>query len=135
MYTAQLTIERVQSEIKRKKKVQKQILQECGLSENTLKKMTDKNGIASFSLARIADRLDCSVDYLLGRTENPESHKSAKVVYGDLSNNSGIVGNVGSTITATVQSGQAEVLIKLFNNLDPIKQAQLVVYADELIKK
>ena len=27
------------------------------------------------TLAKIADYLDCSVDYLLGRTDNPHSHK------------------------------------------------------------
>ncbi len=26
-------------------------------------------------LSKIADYLDCSVDYLLGRTDNPNSHK------------------------------------------------------------
>ena len=28
------------------------------------------------TLTNIADYLDCSVDYLLGRTDNPESHKN-----------------------------------------------------------
>ena len=28
------------------------------------------------AISRIADYLDCSVDYLLGRTDNPNSHKS-----------------------------------------------------------
>ncbi len=28
------------------------------------------------TLTKIADYLDCSVDYLLGRTDNPESHKN-----------------------------------------------------------
>lgn len=27
------------------------------------------------TLIKIADYLDCSVDYLLGRTDNPDSHK------------------------------------------------------------
>ena len=40
------------------------------------KKINDTKGMASFSLARIADYLDVSVDYLLGRTDNPNSHKS-----------------------------------------------------------
>ena len=31
--------------------------------------------ISSLNLTRIADYLDCSVDYLLGRTDNPESNK------------------------------------------------------------
>ena len=30
--------------------------------------MSDKKGISSFSLAKIADYLDVSIDYLLGRT-------------------------------------------------------------------
>lgn len=37
-----------------------------------------KNGIklpTIENLAKIADYLDCSVDYLLGRTDNPNSHK------------------------------------------------------------
>ena len=31
--------------------------------------------ISSLNLTRIADYLDCSVDYLLGRTDNPEINK------------------------------------------------------------
>jgi len=52
-----------------------QMLSDCGLNKNTLAHMTDKRGISCFSLAKIADYLDCSVDYLLGRTDNANSHK------------------------------------------------------------
>ena len=31
--------------------------------------------ISSLNLTRIADYLDCSVDYLLGRTDNPEINR------------------------------------------------------------
>ena len=31
--------------------------------------------VSSSNLAKIADYLDCSVDYLLGRTDNPEVNK------------------------------------------------------------
>lgn len=75
MYSAQTTVSRVQTEIKRKGYTQKAVLFECGLSENALKQMTNKQGIASFNLAKIADYLDCSVDYLLGRTDNPNAHR------------------------------------------------------------
>jgi hypothetical protein len=37
--------------------------------------MQHGRAIASDSLARIADYLDYSVDYLLGRTDNPEVNK------------------------------------------------------------
>lgn len=72
MYNAQTVINRIQSLIKEQGLTQKNVLAECGISENTLKRMTDNKGMSSFYLARIADRLNCSVDYLLGRTDNPD---------------------------------------------------------------
>lgn len=48
------------------------MLRECELNPNTIQQMTDKKGLSSFSLARIADYLNCSVDYLLGRTDCPD---------------------------------------------------------------
>ncbi len=135
MYNSQTVIERVQSEIKKKNITQKTVLRECGLGEDTLKRMTDKNGMSSFNLARIADYLNCSIDYLLGRTENPIAHKSANVVFGDLSNNSGIVGNVGGTINGTVPlSTNAAAMLEIFNSLDTLSQAELLVHANKLKK-
>ena len=50
----------------------KTVLEECNLGSNTFSHMLHGKSIAFDSLARIADYLDCSVDYLLGRTDNPE---------------------------------------------------------------
>ena len=47
----------------------------CGLGVNAIRQISDTKGMASFSLALIADYLGCSVDYLLGRTDNPEVNK------------------------------------------------------------
>lgn len=56
------------------------LLEACNLNINTLSQMTDKKGLSCFSLAKIADYLDCSVDYLLGRTDVPELNRSAETV-------------------------------------------------------
>ena len=53
----------------------KDMLNELGLGSNTMSHMRHGRAIASDSLAKIADYLDCSVDYLLGRTDNPEINK------------------------------------------------------------
>lgn len=82
MYNAQLTIKRIQSLIKEKGYTQKYVLAECGINENTLKRMTDNKGISSFYLAKIADYLQCSVDYLLGRTDNPELSRESYYING-----------------------------------------------------
>lgn len=62
--------------VARSKKIQiKDMLSDVGLGLNTLSHMNHGKAIAYDSLARIADYLDCSVDYLLGRTDDPQSHK------------------------------------------------------------
>ena len=53
----------------------KDMLSDLGLGINTLSHMNHGKAIAFDSLARIADYLDCSVDYLLGRTETPEINR------------------------------------------------------------
>ena len=53
------------------------MVENCNLSKNTLSSMLSGGSTPkSENLAKIADYLDCSVDYLLGRTDNPNSHKS-----------------------------------------------------------
>ncbi len=53
----------------------KDMLKDLELGSNTMSHMRHGRIIASDSLACIADYLDCSVDYLLGRTDNPEINK------------------------------------------------------------
>lgn len=50
---------------------------ETGISESLFSKWKSKptSEISSSNLAKIADYLDCSVDYLLGRTDNPEINR------------------------------------------------------------
>lgn len=50
----------------------KDMLLDLHLNKNTLSNMYNGSMLKGDSLARIADYLDCSVDYLLGRTNNPK---------------------------------------------------------------
>ena len=51
----------------------KDMLTELHLNKNTLSNMYNGSMLKADSLARIADYLDCSVDYLLGRKISPET--------------------------------------------------------------
>lgn len=53
----------------------KDMFLELHLNKNTLSNMYKGSMLKGDSLARIADYLSCSVDYLLGRTENPEVNR------------------------------------------------------------
>ena len=52
------------------------VAKEIGISSGIVTKWkTDATLPNGETLIKIADYLDCSVDYLLGRTDNPDSHK------------------------------------------------------------
>ena len=50
----------------------KDMLNDCDLGSNTMSSLYHGKQISFSSLAKIADYLNCSVDYLLGRTNNPD---------------------------------------------------------------
>ena len=82
MYIAQTLKDRIKKQCKNKETTVKTMLTECGLSINAISQINDSGGMYSFNLAKIADYLDCSVDYLLGRTDNPISHKQTIIIGG-----------------------------------------------------
>ena len=55
----------------------KQLLIDVDLGKNTMSNFKTSMPKAD-NLAKIADYLDCSVDYLLGRTDNPEINRTDK---------------------------------------------------------
>lgn len=76
MYEPVPIAERIKLVAKQKKISILDMLRECGLSKNTLSSMLSGGSTPkSENLAKIADYLGCSVDYLLGRTDNPEVNK------------------------------------------------------------
>ncbi|MCI9107909.1 MAG: helix-turn-helix transcriptional regulator [Lachnospiraceae bacterium] len=75
MYNSLNVAELIKSRSKSQGIAIKDMLEELDLGSNTMSHMRHGRAIASDSLAKIADYLDCSVDYLLGRTDNPEVNK------------------------------------------------------------
>ena len=140
MYRAETTITRIQSLIKSKGLTQKQVFANSGIGEDTVKRMTDNKGISSFSLARIADELDCSTDYLLGRTDNPiiynQNNNSGFISTGNnskqTSNESGIVfqGNISGRPTINLSQPEStrsqlqNVIDHLLSEIEELKKIQ-----------
>lgn len=82
MYSAQKSAERIKIRAKSQHVLIKDMLNKCGLSKNALSSMLSRGSwLQANNLARIADYLDCSVDYLLCRTDSPQINysDSAKV--------------------------------------------------------
>ncbi len=76
MYEPNLIAEKIKFLAKNKNLQITKMLSDCNLSKNTLSSMLSGGSTPkSENLAKIADYLDCSVDYLLGRTDNPQINK------------------------------------------------------------
>lgn len=75
MYNAELLKTRIKLLCKDRGLALKDVLAACDLSINVVSRINDAGGMYSFSLARIADVLDVSVDYLLGRTDKMEVNR------------------------------------------------------------
>lgn len=75
MYNSQELIIRIKERSKYKGVLIRDVLSACDLNINTINQISDKKGVSCFSLARIADYLDCSIDYLLGRTDEPKVNR------------------------------------------------------------
>lgn len=75
MHNSQDIAKRIKSVAKSKGISVGDLLAHCELGVNTISKIANGNDILTLNFLKIAEELDVSVDYLLGRTENAESHK------------------------------------------------------------
>lgn len=69
LYNSSDVANRIKTYAKTRNFVLKDMLLECELGSNTMSALYHGKCIAFDSLAKIADYLGCSVDYLLGRTD------------------------------------------------------------------
>ena len=75
MYNSQEIANRIKLRAKEKGCSISTVLSSCELGKNTVSKIGQGNDILTLNFAKIADYLDCSDDYHLGRTDNPEINK------------------------------------------------------------
>ncbi|MCM1192685.1 MAG: helix-turn-helix transcriptional regulator [Acetatifactor muris] len=68
MYNATEIATKINQILKEKQLSQKDMLEKCGLSKNAISSMLSRGSmLRADNLAKIADYLDCSIDYLMGR--------------------------------------------------------------------
>lgn len=71
MYITQEIANRIKLALKSKNIKMKQMTVDLNIGINAISEFAKGKQLSCISLARIADYLNCSVDYLLGRTDNP----------------------------------------------------------------
>lgn len=136
MYNSQETALRIRTIAKSKSISIAELQTKCGLGKNAINQLADsQEGMKSKNIYMIADYLGVSVDYLLGRTDEPNA------IYSISGNNNTQAINNGNNSQITVTTGEtvkidtttAE-LIKLIQSLPLLKRAEAILYLNSVIK-
>ncbi len=80
MYNTQDIAIRIKQLAKSKGIPLKDMLSDLQMGINVIAHLSKGQQISYLAFCKFADYLDCSVDYLLGRTDNPNAHKKERPV-------------------------------------------------------
>lgn len=134
MQNTQIIAERIKERTKQNDISVKKLLEICELGPNTVQKLSKGTDLVSQNLVKMADYLDCSTDYLLGRVDTPNATYS---ITGD--NNVQVNGNNGNNSPLTVNSKDydetTKELVQLVQSLSLVKRAEAILYLNELKAK
>jgi transcriptional regulator with XRE-family HTH domain len=105
MQNTQIVAQRIKERTKAKKCTIKKMLIDCELGVNTVSKMASGTDVLSQNLLKMATYLNCSVDYLLGRTDNPVVNVNANGNCINVDNNVQAVKNSGDITIRQITTG------------------------------
>lgn len=140
-YSAQIVKDRVR-EMQKANNIRNSdlMMEELGINVNAVRQMTDKKGIGCFALAKIADRLETSTDYLLGRTDNKEMNITITAAptisrTGELSTTTtGGIEHI--TINEdTSETTEEKEILKMIKSLSAVQKARIILMIDEMKKE
>lgn len=128
MYNSQDIAEKINILCKTKKIVQKVMLRDCELGINAIANMRSGKNISADSLARMADCLNVSVDYLLGRTDVQEvNHGNVYNVHNSPLSAQGYNNTVNVTQANTEHAdSMVDEMIKQFETLSFADKAEIM---------
>lgn len=87
MYNINESVNRIKNLAKVKEVTVNQMLKEIGVNKNAIFSLTTRGSWGNAeTIFKIADYFDCSVDYLLCRTDNPEINHQPAVTVSDSDN-------------------------------------------------
>lgn len=133
MYDVQSIANRIKHEAKLQNYKLSVMLKELGLGINAISQLSNGQEMSYLTFAGIADYLNCSVDYLLGRTNEPngvyQNSNSGNIVNGNNGDNSPL------TVNSKSQSDDADEIVDLVKGLPLVKRAEAVLYLNDLKNK
>ena len=132
MYNKQEVAFKIKQVAKNKKITIKQLLEDCNLNVNYISQFSNGRDMIAGNLYLIANYLDVSRDYLLGRTDEP------KLTFNNIGNNNkgnqAIHGNV--TVSQPQETDNRDLqLLQMLQELSPVDYARVILFIEELKNK
>lgn len=131
MYNPQTTVERIKY-LRLSNNISLSELNEtCNLNKNTIATSANsKMGLSAKILFDIAEKLTCSVDYLLGRTDISELNSCTTINQSNVNSDNSTV-NVS---TPDIDKDTLE-LINMIQNLSIVQRAEIILKINEIQNK
>lgn len=135
MYDSQTVVERIRNISKRKDIPIGLLNEKCELSENTISQSgKSEYGMKAKNLYMIAEFLDVSVDYLLGRTDDPNIKNSNNINING--NNSNVISNISNvSINSKASSEEIAEMAEMMKNLSLVERSKVVLFIEEMKNK
>ena len=135
MTNAQILKSRIKSQCEKQEKSMSAMLSELSLGVNAINQINEKKGMGSFVLSKIADYLNCSVDYLLGRTDEPHTISGHSINTGDIQGNNNANINEKEEKNCSEIDGTDLELLTAFSALNLGDKAKVMSLIAELNQK
>lgn len=135
MYNSQETIFRIKQRAKEQGIAILDLQTKCDLGRNAISQAAkSQDGMKARNLFAIAEVLDCSVDYLLGRTDNPTVSgnniiQSSNVINGNNGNHSPL------TVTETEKENNCKEIEALLEKMPRSKQLRAIADIIDLLEE
>ena len=133
MYDVQSIASRIKKEAKTQKYKVSDMLKELGLGINAISQLSSGQEMSYLTFASIADYLNCSVDYLLGRTDNPNVTGGTYIKNNNHNINQAINGDVN--INTDTSEKDDKQLFDMIKGLNLVQRSETIVYINNLKKK
>lgn len=139
MYSSKETAQRIKTTAKIKKVSIATLQQDCGLSKNAINQLPNhQEGMDSKSLYSVAEYLNVSTDYLLGRTIFPRESNSmgnGTILWHSHASSMNDM-YIGSEISESAKLDKTtRQVAELFQNLDIFDKAEVMALVTKLSKK
>lgn len=138
MYNSQEIALKIKETAKTRKISIKQLLEKCDLNINYISELGKGKQASALNISKIADCLEVSTDYLLGRTDNKNGYNNNTIVNNGNTtiNDSGIQANVVNNQPQQIQFDSTTIQVaEVFQSLNFTDKAKVISLLAELSQK